>query len=536
MDFLPLLNSKRVVCVGIGGGDVSRVALFFKYIGSEVVGFDHKETDRTKFLETKKIKITYINPEGALPKCDCVIYSDALPDAILSNIKGNNKEKLFIEVGDFIRFLVSEYEKAKLNKVQGDAFTLAEIAPLFEFKPEKLKLIGVTGTDGKTTVSSMIAHMLRETGYKPGLITTVSAKIGSRELDTGLHVTTPGSKDIMKYLELMKQEQCTHAIMECTSQGIYMGRLAGLKFDCVVYTNITQDHLGYHKTWENYAKAKAMLAELHLKTDGVVIINKDDKGCKILKNLKVNSRYYTLKSAKNSEKTMLVGKVYEKRKGLTLLVSNLKYDLPFYGKFNGSNILASTLCVNQFGISTDKAIKSLTTFKNVRGRMQFIQEDPFAVIVDFAHTPNGLLNALKTAKKLKKRRGKLTVVFGCAAKRDEYKRPIMGAYAKKYADITILTAEDSRMEGLKVINDQIEAGWNKQITKGEKHLFRFDYEEENVQVRRDAIGLALQMAKKGDVVLITGKGHEQSLCFGFTEYPWDDVEETITLLKEVVRI
>ena len=196
-------------------------------------------------------------------------------------------------------------------------------------------------------------------------------------------------------------------------------------------------------------------------------------------------------------------------------------------------------------LKLEQVINALNSFKTVKGRMNVIQKDPFYVIVDFAHTPNSLKNALKSIKSLCK--GKIIVVFGAAGQRDKKKRPQMGKIAAKYADITILTAEDPRFEKLKDINDQIVAGWSKYISQHmsrhmsmgnpsvyKKEIIRFDYDDKNVQVRRDAIKKALELAAPQDCVLICGKGHEQSLCFGSREYPWSDIRVVRELLIEMM--
>ena len=180
-----------------------------------------------------------------------------------------------------------------------------------------------------------------------------------------------------------------------------------------------------------------------------------------------------------------------------------------------------------------EVVEDISSFETVKGRMEILQEKPFFVIVDYAHTPNGVKNALESARELVKN-GKLIHVFGCAGHRDFYKRPEMGGISNDIADVTILTAEDPRLEDLSEINDSIQKGWeenNKKIIDSQKTLYRFDDVEDNVKNRSDAISKALELAKDGDVVIITGKAHEMSLCFGQTEYPWNDIEETKKLIS-----
>jgi len=311
-----------------------------------------------------------------------------------------------------------------------------------------------------------------------------------------------------------------------------MGRLAGLHFDVAVFTNITNEHLGYHKTWKRYAQAKSLLITDHLKPDGNTVLNLDDKkSYTLLKKLATDSIDYSCNPTKNPKDAAIrVKDINESATGITFEYHSTHYSIPVLGKYNVSNVLAAACALQPLGIGITQSFTALADFPGVEGRMQVIQSSPFIVIIDFAHTPNGLFSALTASRRILQKNGRLVVVFGCAAKRDATKRISMGKYAKKFADITILTAEDSRSENLAAINDQIEEGWHSEVTQGPRQLIRFDDDKKNVKVRRDAIKKALEFATKGDVVLITGKGHEKSLCFGTTEYPWSDIDETKKLL------
>lgn len=528
-----LNNLKKVVCLGIGGGDLFYIAKFLLYLNIQVEGYDVSQSERTKELESLGVKIHYNNPKGKLPKCNLIIYSDALPDDLIKKIKEENINIQFVEVGKFKRFLANKYERGSLEEKQRKAVKKADLFPLYSFKPKGMKLIGVTGTDGKTTVVSMLHHMLIKEGYRPGMISTVGSKIVKKRTNTGLHVTTPSSQEIYKTLLLMQKRKCTHAIIECTSQGLYMGRVAGLKFDSVVYTNIKRDHLKYHKTWNNYALAKSLLITENLKRNGYAVFNKDDK--KAFRFLtKFTSRYisYTVSKDNEGPNTIVAYDIKETAENISFKVEGKESVIPVIGVYNVSNALAAICTLKVLGVKDKNMNDLLTDFIPVKGRMNIIQKEPYVVIVDFAHTPNGLLNVLKSVNKLKRGNSRIILVFGCASKRDDYKRPIMGGYAKKYADITILTAEDCRAESLKKINDEIEEGWRKYNTKKKRELIRFDDDKHNVKVRRDAIKMALSLAHTGDIVLITGKGHERSLCFGMKEYNWNDISEIKKLIKK----
>lgn len=529
MQNIDLNQLKKVVCIGIGGGDLYYISKFLLYIGTSVLGFDICKSERTEELEKEGIDIQYRNPIEKFTNCDLVLYSDALADALLKEIKILNKDKKFVEVGHFKRYLITLLETDLLKTEHKKALEKAYVFPLYNTNWGEMKLIGVTGTDGKTTVVSMIHHMLLKLGYRPGMISTVGTSIGGKNTKLGYHVTTPSSQEIYRALAEMKKEKCTHAILECTSQGLFMGRLVGLKFDVVVYTNIQKEHLGYHKTWGNYAEAKSLLIKENLKDGGYAILNADDEeGFKYIENLTKKKVLYSIKS----EKGVYAKDIRESFEGISFKISDKEFNIPILGKYNVSNALAGICALKVLGIKEVESTSTLSSFSPVEGRMNVLQKKPFFVIVDFAHTPNGLLNALKSVKELKSPQSKLILVFGCAAKRDEYKRPVMGRHSKEYADITILTAEDCRSESLVEINNQIEKGWSMYKSKEKRKLIRFDNDKENIKVRRDAIKKAISLAERNDIVLITGKGHERSLCFGIEEYPWNDIEEVKNILKQ----
>jgi len=369
--------------------------------------------------------------------------------------------------------------------------------------------VGVTGTDGKTTTATMLYHILKDNGYKVALISTVSAKIGNNDIDTGFHVTTPDPFMLQKLLVQIVQAGCTHVVLEATSHGFDQFRLWGVNFTGGIVTNITMDHLDYHKTWENYAKAKSIL----LRNTEFSILNKDDKSYEYLLNIA-------------SGKILNYG-----RSTGDYNLSKHQINLKIPGEYNKLNALAALAAALELGISRRDAINSLETFSGVKGRMEVIQKEPFKIIVDFAHTPNALLTALTDLKKDTK--GNLIAVFGCAGDRDPYRRR-MGEISAKLADITIITAEDPREEGVEKISEEI-ARWaekgggiecqmsNIKSQNYKKHIYL------KIPDRREAIKFAIDIANKNDIVGIFGKGHEKSMCFGKKEMPWSD-QETIKLL------
>jgi len=529
-----LSSFKCISCFGIGGGGLYYIARFLLILGRKVEGFDIKLTDRVTELQGMGAVVSLRNPEpeDITENIDTIIYSEALPKQILEIVEGFKSTKNVIEVGEFLRNLTKMYENRRLNKDEEEAFIKSDIAPLYRVDTSKMRYIGVTGTDGKTTTCTMIYHILKEMGYNPALISTVSAKIGDKELDTGFHTTTPSSQDIYKLIKLMEEEGCTHAILETTSQGLAMGRVAGLKFDVVAYTNITNEHLDYHKTWEGIFEAKSRLITEHLKDGGVAVLNKDDiRSYEKLSKLAEKFLSYSRLESADLQATNL--KSAENRIEFKLN-EHIPVSISIFGEYNVSNSLAALGVIKGLGLNLEEAVKKLTTFNAVTGRMQFLCREPYKFIVDFAHTPNALEQALSSVCKLKENGSRLIVVFGCPGKRDTYKRAEMGKVAKKYADIVILTADDPRTESLKAINNQIEEGFNQaeSLSGVPVELIRFDYDDKDVDVRRNAIRKAIELAKPKDIVIICGKAHEQSLCFGTTEYKWNDIEEAERLLKQ----
>jgi len=421
----------------------------------------------------------------------------------------------------------------------------------YGFPSEELKIIGVTGTDGKTTTAFMIYSILKEAGYKVGLLTTVKVKIGNKSYDTGFHVTTPDPWLVPKFLREMVNSKLKWAILEVTSHGLDQNRLACITFEKAVYTNITHEHLDYHKTWKSYAAAKAKLID-NLAEGGEVIYNEDERGAKfITKMIKRNKKVLIPvvsrhESITNDVLTRDGVKFDYKIRGKVVPVS-----IPILGKYNILNAqLAIDVCENLVD-SREIIVRALRHFKGIKGRMQIVRKKkPCLVLVDFAHTPNALKKALDSANELKET-GKVYIVFGCAGERDVEKRRKMGMIAARRADVVILTSEDPRSQSLHKINDQIMEGalkakarlvdkfesrkvYNKVKrsyiqerieevrSKGRIPVFRFD--EHSPNSREDAIELALRSADSDDIVLITGKGHEQSLCFNTTEYPWSDTK------------
>jgi UDP-N-acetylmuramoyl-L-alanyl-D-glutamate--2,6-diaminopimelate ligase len=385
-----------------------------------------------------------------------------------------------------------------------------------------MRLIGVTGTDGKTTTATMIAGVLQQAGRRVGLITTVEAKINDASLDTGLHVSTPGPMQIYALLAKMRDAGVQDVVIETTSHGLDQRRVFGLKFDLGIITNLAPEHLDYHHTMEQYAAAKARL----LKQSTLAMLNADDAIARNMKSMTQPTIFFGM--AESAEVRAM--KVHEQRDGLSFdlfypdATEPISIELPMPGKFNVSNALAAASAALQLGVAPAVIAEGLQHI-NVAGRWQVIQTVPFTIIIDFAHTPQAFERALPVARELAHPHGKLIHVFGSAAQRDVAKRPMMGELSGKYADITVLTMEDPRHESMDAIQPMLAQGLTRAGKSEGDSWFRIDD-------RQAAITWAISQAKDDDVVLITGKGHEQSLSVGGQELPWDEVEAVKKALRK----
>lgn len=387
----------------------------------------------------------------------------------------------------------------------------------------KLMVIGVTGTDGKTTTTTLIHSILKHaTGGKAGYISTIAADLGSTTADTGLHVTTPTAPEVQMYMAQMAEAGLTHCVLEMTSHGLAQGRLSGVDIDIAVVTNVTHEHLDYHGSFEAYRDAKGMmfdmLATSYEKFDmpKIAVVNADDP----------NADYFAGKRADKTVQYGISNLADVRGRNISYTPSGTEFSvvspngggqvkIHLLGQFNVLNTLAAISATMNIA-SWDDIQNGLADIQAVSGRMQRIDEGQhFTAIVDFAHTPNALKNALTTAKQMLPAGKRLIAVFGSAGLRDVEKRRMMAEASVQIADMTILTAEDPRTESLDQILDMMAQGATSQGGVENKTFIR-------VADRGEALFVACQMAEAGDIVIACGKGHEQSMCFGTIEYPWDD--------------
>jgi len=414
-------------------------------------------------------------------------------------------------------------------RVADSRLALALLAATYHgFPARKLTMIGVTGTDGKTTTASLIYHVLLAAGFKPGLVSTVSARIGERELDTGFHVTTPDATEVQAFLREMVEAGLTHAILEATSHGLAQQRVAACDFDIAVVTNITHEHLDYHGTYENYREAKGRLfaglsqsAEKSINPPRAAVLNLDDSAYEYLREItKVTKVSYGL----GERADVRAHQIRQNASGIEFRATGKDkngkpFDLPLKtrlaGSYNVSNCLAAVVVgVSVLGLEKEVVQAGIAALPGIPGRMERIEMgQDFSAIVDFAHTPNALKRALESGRSMTE--GRVIAVFGSAGLRDREKRRLMAEVSAELADLTVLTAEDPRTELLAGILEEMAAAVVRRGGVEGKTFWR-------VGDRREALRLAVRLARPGDLVITCGKGHEQSMCFGETEYAWDD--------------
>lgn len=401
---------------------------------------------------------------------------------------------------------------------------LAWLAAAFYDHPARsMCIIGVTGTDGKTTTSNLIYSILKKAGLKAGIISTVNAVIMDEEIDTGFHVTTPEALDIQRYLRQMAEAGITHVVLETTSHGLAQHRVTGCEYDIAVVTNITHEHLDYHGSYEGYLAAKARLFEMlpltAVKPGGnprLAILNADDQSYQPLRS-KVGERFISYSTQGKGTVNAVESRFLLDGVKFTARSKDLAFDVdcPFPGEYNVSNCLAAIgATVFGLGITPEAAQKGIAQASSVPGRMQRIDMgQDFTAIVDFAHTPNALRVAIETMRKMTSQR--VIAVFGSAGLRDREKRAMMAQVSTRLADLTILTAEDPRTESLDAILEEMAEAARREGGVEGVTFFR-------VPDRGEAIQFGVDQAREGDLVAAFGKGHEQSMCFGTTEYLWDD--------------
>ncbi|MCH3951491.1 MAG: UDP-N-acetylmuramoyl-L-alanyl-D-glutamate--2,6-diaminopimelate ligase [Acidaminococcus sp.] len=402
-------------------------------------------------------------------------------------------------------------------RVDDTTAAMTALAPWFyDYPAQKMRMIGVTGTNGKTTTTNILRELLTNTGHKVGLIGTINIMIGDEKEVS--HNTTPNVVDLQKTLYRMAEAHCDYCVMEVSSHALALNRVAGIEYDTAALTNITEDHLDFHKTMENYREAKALLfTHLHegKKPRKTAVFNMDDPSSPLIMN-RVKTKIITYGKAATNDIHPISFEIGAKsmKLDLTTPAGEMKLALHITGEFNVYNVMTAVGCALAEGLSRDDIVRGLDDFGGVPGRFQLIDAgQPFTVIVDYAHTPDGLDNVLKTAREITK--GKLWCVFGCGGDRDRKKRPIMGKIALDLADVIVVTSDNPRSEDPDAIIKDIEEGLKD--APGDKEIH-------TISDRRSAIEFAISHAAPDDVIMIAGKGHENYQILKDRTIHFDDGE------------
>jgi UDP-N-acetylmuramoyl-L-alanyl-D-glutamate--2,6-diaminopimelate ligase len=402
-------------------------------------------------------------------------------------------------------------------KVKDSSYSLGIIACNYYDNPsEKLRLVGVTGTNGKTTTATLLFNLFKSLGYSAGLLSTVQNKINNTVIPS-TH-TTPDALNLNELLATMVEQGCEFVFMEVSSHAVVQHRISGISFTGAVFTNITHDHLDYHKTFDAYIKAKKQFFDL-LPATAFALTNRDDKnGPVMLQNTKAQKNTYGLKSLADFKCRIIENHL----NGLLLNIDNNEIWVKLIGTFNAYNVLAVYAAAILLKQDKTNVLTALSNLNSVEGRFQYIRSSQGVIgIVDYAHTPDALKNVLETIKDIRTGNEQVITLVGCGGDRDATKRPIMAAIACEYSNKVILTSDNPRSEDPEEILNQMQKGIAP--TDAKKTL--------RISDRREAIKTACSFSNKGDIILIAGKGHEKYQEIKGVKYDFDDLE----ILKETIK-
>lgn len=407
-------------------------------------------------------------------------------------------------------------------KVADSQITLAKMAANYYENPsQKLALVGVTGTNGKTTVASLLFQLFKKAGYKVGLLSTV--KIWVDDLEFNATHTTPDSITINQYLERMVQKKVAYCFMEVSSHGIHQKRTEGLSFAGGIFTNLTHDHLDYHKTFATYRDVKKSFFD-NLPKTAFALTNLDDKnGLVMLQNTKATKKTYALKIVSDFK-----GKIIEKQfLGTLITINGMEVWTKLIGEFNVYNLLAIYGTAELLGLEKVAILTIISELESVSGRFQYsVSENGIIAIIDYAHTPDALKNVLETINDIRSGKGNVITVVGCGGNRDRTKRPKMARIAAQLSHRVIFTSDNPRDENPQAIINEMEAGVSKE--NDGSTLSNID--------RRQAIKTAYQLANEGDIILIAGKGHEIYQEINGERNHFDDYEEIMNLFNQLKKV
>lgn len=410
-------------------------------------------------------------------------------------------------------------EKVTYVEVKSASAALAHMASNFYGNPSsQLKLVGITGTNGKTTIATLLYQLFKNAGYKSGLLSTVKIMVGNTEYKA-TH-TTPDSLTINRYLRMMVDAGADYCFMEVSSHGIHQNRTEGLQFAGGIFTNLTHDHLDYHNSFAEYRDVKKMFFD-HLPRQAFALVNVDDKnGLVMLQNTVAKKLTYALKTYADYKAQILENQL----SGLLLKINNEEVWVKLIGTFNAYNLLAIYGAAVNLGLDDREVLRLMSELESVSGRFQFIvSETKITAIVDYAHTPDALENVLNTIESIRTRNEQLITVVGCGGDRDKAKRPVMAHIASSMSDRAIFTSDNPRSEVPEDIIEDMEKGVEPQNYK--KTVAVLD--------RRQAIKIACQLARPNDIILIAGKGHETYQEIKGVRYDFDDMETVKEILGQL---
>jgi UDP-N-acetylmuramoyl-L-alanyl-D-glutamate--2,6-diaminopimelate ligase len=402
-------------------------------------------------------------------------------------------------------------------QVSNSAEALGYIAANFYDNPsEKLKVIAVTGTNGKTTTATLLYRIVRKLGYKAGLLSTVVNRINDKEVPS-TH-TTPDAISLQKLMSDMVEAGCEYCLMEASSHALHQHRITGVNIKGAVFTNITHDHLDYHKTFNEYIKAKKILFDI-LPSSAFALINHDDRHSEIMiQNTKAKAKTYALQSMADYKTKIL----YNSFSGLHLSIDQQELYTRLIGDFNAYNILAVYATCVELGFDKMDVLTAISTVEAPEGRFEyFTNGDNITAVVDYAHTPDALKNVIETIQNIRTGNERLITVVGCGGDRDRAKRPVMAKLAAELSDQAILTSDNPRSESPEAIIEEMRTGLDPILLR--KTL--------SITDRMEAIRTACSLARPGDIILIAGKGHEKYQEINGVKHPFDD----LTIAKETLH-
>jgi len=432
-----------------------------------------------------------------------------------------------------------DYNGVTVIQVDDEREALANLAACFYGYPARqLNVIGVTGTDGKTTTTFLISAMLDSAGRSTGLIGTVDFKVGARRWSNASRQTTPEAVEVQELLAQMVAEKVPYAVLESTSHALALRKLLNCGYDVAVLTNVTQDHLDYHGSLEQYRRDKARLfgyltsepPKPFVKFPKTAIVNADDPNAALFLETagpQTNHLTYAIYNPAEVRATEIVATASRLEYTLNSPAGNIRLNLRLPGEFNVYNSMAAACVGLSQGLTLAEIKTGLESVAGVPGRMQTVEEgQPFAVVVDYAHTPDSLAKVLNILRPLTT--GKLITVFGSAGERDRVKRPLQGEIAARLADFAVFTNEDPRLEDENQILDEIAVGAERIGWQEHQNFLK-------IADRRAAIEAAVARAKEGDTILLAGKGHEQSIIMNGYKIPWDELTEARTAIEKMYK-